>query len=121
MKNIKKWIALILLTHSLPGCTPLLEQRSVTQVLNNKKQYHDKEIIVSGVLTITPQTIAICEKNAPRNCLNLEITRKIINELSINAGTTTRIKGIYVDHEIKSVNGESIFYPSRLIASEIIK
>lgn len=121
MKNLKKWTALILITYSLQGCTPLFEQRSVTQVLNNKEQYHDKEIIVSGVLMITPQTIAICEKNAPEDCLDLEITRKTINELNMNANTMIRIKGMYVDHEIKNVNGESIFYPSRLVVSEIIK
>lgn len=121
MKNLKKWAVLILSTHSLSGCISLSEKKSVSQVLNNKEQYHDKEIIVSGVLMITHQTIAICEKNTPKNCLNLEITRKIINELNITDGTMIRIKGIYVDHEIKNVNGESTFYPSRLIASEIIK
>ncbi|MBE8716415.1 hypothetical protein [Cellvibrio polysaccharolyticus] len=77
MKNLKKWTVLILIIYSLPGC-PLFEQRSVTQVLNNKEQYHDKEIIVSGALMITPQTIAICEKTHQKTVWTWRLRKKLL-------------------------------------------
>jgi hypothetical protein len=121
MINFAKWVSVLWVICFLSGCATFSSGKGVTHILNNKERYQDKELIVSGVLVITTEKLAICEHEKPDDCLNLEMTRELFDELKADAGATVMVKGIYSDHEFRNIDGESVFYPSRLVVSEIIK
>lgn len=119
MMNFTKWIAAVWLAYSLLACASFFDEKSVTQILNSKERYHGTELVVSGVLVNTTSKLAICAPEKQDDCLNLEVTKELLNELKANAGAMVSVKGMYSDHEFENKDGQSTFYPSRLIVSEI--
>jgi len=105
----------------LVGCAHEIAGESVKAVLDNREEYFGREVVVSGRLMITPQKTAICEGSSTDACINLAVPVEIYNELKKSESKIVTVRGVYADHGFKNKNGETVFYPSRLVVSEMIK
>lgn len=118
--KLAKLVVVIFAGYAVLGCVSFAAEKSVVQVLNNKDQYLGQELIVSGILVITPKQTAICENGSRDDCLNLEIPQRMAEDLKAKSGTMVGLKGSYEHHEFRDVDGETVFYPSRFAVSEVV-
>lgn len=93
---------------------------NVEDIPSNRESYIDKIVSVNGTLRNYESVLSLCTDSVNDSCLPLEIKSEDYDAISHSLGIKVVIKGVYLDHDYKEVNGNLAFIPSRILVNSYI-